>query len=333
MIKRILTTLFFVVIGFATLFGQADDKRLEEIKDNLKSKEGQVWTTGAAIGLDLSQLALINPAVGSGQNKLAFGGITSFFGNYKKDKVVWDNLVSWQIAAQRLGSSDNPFTKSVDVLRFDTKAGYEVMEKTYVALLGTFESQMLKTYNDNSLSETETNSVISALFAPATITLSPGIDYKKNDNLSMFFSPASYKGIFVMNDDIASLGNDGKSLHGNPWRSATDFDKIKTELGANFRAVYANKYFNDKLVVSSNLSLYYDYLGENHGFEYIDMTWINNFGYEIFKGLSLNLLLDIRWDKDIQSITGYDDAGAPSEYADNKFIIKEALFVKYTRYF
>lgn len=307
------------------IFGQADDKRLKEITSQLK-KEGKDWVKGGALGLDLSQLALINPKVGGGQDRLAFGVISTLFANYKKEKLSWENLASWQMAVQRLGDKDNPFTKNIDLLRFGTKAGYKLKDKMYGALLGTFETLLLKTYDDQTLSSSAGNKLQASFLSPATITISPGLDYKYSDHLSIFLSPASYKGILVMDDDIAKLG-----VHGNPWRSETDYDKVKNEFGANLRSVYKNK-FVDKLTFTSDLSLYYDYLGDNQGLDYMDVIFINNFGYEFMKGLTLNLLIDTRWDRDIKSVTGYDDHNNPI-LEDDKWMITEALFIKYTKLF
>ena len=267
------TFLFFVALFVMSsmITAQADNARLAEINKQLV-KSDTFWTTGGALGLDLSQLALVNPKVGGGENRLAFGSITSFFANYTKKNIAWDNLLSWQMAIQRLGSGDNPFTKNIDVLRFGTKAGYKLGNKVYAALHGTFESLVFKTFSDFSLSPNINNFVQASFLSPATITVSPGIDYKFNDKLSLFVSPASYKSILVMNDNIAKLG-----VHGNPWTSATDYENIKNELGANARALYKNT-FMKKLSVASDLGLFYNYLGDEQGLDYIDVIWINNLG-------------------------------------------------------
>ena len=323
--KKTLLFLSMLVFVLSNLIGQADNARLAEI-NKLLVKTDTLWTKGGALGLDLSQLALINPKVGGGENRLAFGSISSLFANYSKEKLTWENLLSWQMAMQRLGSSDKPFTKNIDILRFGTKAGFKLKDKVYGAILGTFESLVLKTYSDFSLSSNIENFLQASFLSPATLTLSPGIDYKFNDKLSLFLSPASYKSIIVMDDDIAKLG-----VHGNPWRSETDFDNVKNELGANARAAYKNTFLK-KLNVSSDLSLFYDYLGDNQGLEYIDAIWVNNFGYEFIKGLSVNLLWDMRWDKDIKSISDYDSEGK-AILVNDRWMITEAIFVKYTHIF
>jgi len=324
--KRKFTLLMlFILISNFIVYGQADDKRLKEITSQLK-KEGEGWIKSGALGLDLAQLTLINPKVGGGQDKLAFGAISTLSADYKKGKLSWENLASWQMAVQRLGDKDNPFTKNIDLFRLGTKAGYQLKDKLYGAILGTFETLLLKTYDDQSLSSSPNNKLQANFLSPATLTLSPGLDYKYSDHLSIFLSPASYKAIMVMDDDIAKLG-----VHGNPWTSETDFENIKNEFGANLRAAYNNT-INKNLTVASNLSLYYDYLSENQGMDYVDVIFINNFGYEFMKGLSLNLLIDTRWDKDIKSITGYDNNNEPI-LEDNKWMITESLFIKYTRFF
>jgi hypothetical protein len=325
MIKKTLLLIFTLIFMVRCLSGQADNARLAEINKQLIKTDTQ-WVKGGALGLDLSQLALINPKVGGGENRLAFGSVTSLFANYSKSKISWENLLSWQMAMQRLGSSDNPFTKNIDILRFGSKAGFKVKDKLFVAVLGTFESLVLKTYSDFSLSAKDGNFLQASFLSPATINVSPGFDYKYNDKLSVFISPASYKSILVMDDEIAKLG-----VHGNPWRSVTDYDNIKNELGANARALYKNTLIR-KLNVTSDLGLFYDYLGDNQGFEYIDVIWINNFSYELLKGLSINLLLDARWDKDIKSISGYDTEGK-SILVNDKWMISEALYIKYTHIF
>lgn len=285
-------------------------------------KSDTSWTSGGSVGMDLSQLILINPKIGAGENKMAFGGLTTLFAKYKEGKMVWDTDGSVQMGVQRLGGNDNPFTKNLDMLRVNSKVGYVFAEHLNGALQVGLESLLLPTYSDLSLSSTGTNTLQAKFFSPAEIIVAPGLDYIHNEHLNVFVAPVAYKSVIVLNDEIASLG-----VHGNPWTSATDFKNIKHEMGANLKAKYTNVYY-EKLSVGSELNLFYDYLADEHGAEFLDVTWINELGYELFKGLSLNVLLDFRWDRDLASVLGNDIVpDGLNEY--RKWMITEAFVIKY----
>jgi hypothetical protein len=280
------------------------------------------WTRGGSIGLDMSQLALVNPRVGAGENKLAFGGLTTLFAKYQEGKIAWENDASIQLAVQRLGGADRSFTKNLDLLRVNSKLGYVFNPKLNGALQMTFESLLLPTYSDLSLSSGPDNVLQAQFLSPASVLFAPGLDYVHNEHLSVFLAPVAYKSVIVLNDDLAALG-----VHGNPWTSATDFENVKHEMGANFRAKYSRVY-HEKLSVGSELNLFYDYLAEEHGAEFLDVIWINELGYELIKGFSLNLLLDLRWDRDIASVLpeGEVDDGLARF---RKWMITEAFVIKY----
>lgn len=281
------------------------------------------WTTGGNIGLDMSQLALINPKIGAGENKLAFGGLTALFAKYKKNKISWDTDGSLQMAVQRLGGNESPFTKNIDLLRITSKLAYVFTPKLNGGIQLNFESLLLPTYSDLSLKSGPDNTLQAEFLSPASAVVAPGIDYLHSEHLSVFLAPFAYKSVLVLNDNLAALG-----VHGNPWRSADDFDNIKHELGANFIAKYTNTYF-EKLSVASELNLFYDYLADEHGVDFIDVIWRNDLGYELIKGLSLSLLLDLRWDRDVASLLGANEV--PDGLKEfKKWMLTEAFVVKYS---
>jgi len=53
----------------------------EEVK---KTKKDSIWDIGLGIGVDGVQLLQLNPRVGSGQNRVGFGGAINFSAKYKK---------------------------------------------------------------------------------------------------------------------------------------------------------------------------------------------------------------------------------------------------------
>ena len=280
------------------------------------------WTTGGSVGLDLAQLMLFNPRIGGGENRLAFGGLSTLFANYKEGKALWVNDGSLQLAVQRLGDSSNPFSKNLDLIRLNSKYGYQFSPKWYVGALFGFESLLFNTYSDLKLSSDGNNYLQARFLSPATMLFAPGIDYVKDGHLSLFLSPFAYKATLVMDDAIAALG-----VHGNPWTSSTDFKNIKHELGGNIKMSY-KQLFLTRLSVGSELNLFYDYLAAEHGVEFLDVAWINELGLEIAKGLSLAVLLDARWDRDLASVL--PEGKTPDGIEEfRKWMITESVVLKY----
>ena len=274
-------------------------------QDAEKKEEEKLWKKGAGLGLDFAQLLQINPKQGAGQNRLGFGGAFNFFANYKKDRIAWDNLGAWQFGVQRLGSglitqgADDkiPFQKAIDELRFNSKVGYAVKKggKLFVAADLSFLSQLTPTYNGtdtypgnflSDISGTNANP-LSKLFAPATITLSVGLDYKATDKISIYFSPIAAKWIVVGDDDIAAL-----NVHGNPVGENTF-----SALGALARVNYTNKFLEDRLVYTSSIAFFSNYKLEPQN---IDVDWVNEFGFQIFKGLSAAITFNVLYDHDVK---------------------------------
>lgn len=283
-------------------------------------KEG--WERTASLGLDFAQLLQINPKQGAGQNRIGFGSATNFSANYRKGKALWENLASWQFGLQRLGAgvvaqgggdAKIPFQKSLDELRLNSKYGYQIKDggKLYFAGLFNLLTQLTPTYQGtaeypgNFISDAlNTGLLQSKLFAPATVQLSVGIDYKPNDNFSLYYSPLGAKFIIVGDDAIAALG-----VHGNPVErdadgNVTSFENVDSQLGSTLRAGYTKSLADGKLSFSSNLLLFSNYLNNPQN---VDLDWTNSLGYEIFKNFQLTMLLNAFYDDDVLvQITDYD---------------------------
>jgi len=307
--KSFLLLMAFVVtlsMSFNTL--QAQDIAAEGEK-----AETPLWETGAGLGLDFAQLLQINPKQGAGQNRLGLGGAINFFAKHKKGRFAWDNLATWQLGLQKLGSgvislgSDTkiPFQKAIDELRVNSKAGYAIKEDSKLFVTGDFSfmSQLTPTYNGtdtypgNFLSDISSDGTAvlqSKLFAPAVITLSLGMDYKVSDNFSVYLSPLAAKWIVVSDDGIAAL-----NVHGNPVG-----ENLFSALGALARVNYSNKFLEDRLVYTSGLALFSNYKLEPQN---IDVDWVNEIGFNIFKGLQAAITLNVFYDHDVRvQVTDYD---------------------------
>ncbi len=325
----------------ATAFGQKKEK--EEIPDG--------WRTGAGIGLDFAQLLQINPKQGAGQNRLGLGGAFNGFASYKMDRRAWDNTLLWQFGVQRLGagvvaqgSTDRiPFQKTIDEFRLNSKYGYKIREngELYYSVNATFLSQLTPTYqfpdlySGNFISDwlDTGRSPLSKFLAPATATLSVGIDYKPVDNLSIFFSPLSSKFIIVANDSIASRGVHGNQVSGEPNDRGIypEFENVDAQLGALAQLQYKAALLpDDRLTFTSILGLYTNYLRNPQN---VDVDWQNGLAFAITEHFQLNLFVNTFYDDDIRvQITDYSQPNGTAGLG-KRISITEQIVITYARTF
>lgn len=121
-----------------------------------KSTKDSIWDIGLGIGVDGVQLLQLNPRVGSGQNRVGFGGAINFSAKYKKKRTVWDNTFVSQLGVQRLGAgvigqgtlTKVPFQKSIDEIRLDSRLGIKATGKSKLSYASglNFISQIAPTY-------------------------------------------------------------------------------------------------------------------------------------------------------------------------------------------
>ena len=309
----------------------------------------QGWEFGAGIGLDLAQLLQINPRQGAGQNRLGFGGAVNFFGKYRQDRRSWDNLASWQFGLQRLGSGviaqgateRIPFQKEIDELRLNSKYGYQTSEdsKFYYTVNGTFLSQVTPTYQfpdvyaGNFITDFPNTgrTPLSKFLAPATATLSVGIDYKPNENFSVFFSPLASKFIIVANDSIAALGVHGNQVSGEPVNNFfPEFEKVDAQLGSLAQLQYINNFWNERATITSSMNLYTNYLRNPQN---IDLDWTNTFVYKLTENFQLSLIVNAFYDDDVRvQITDYSQPNGVSGIG-NRVSITQQFLISYARTF
>lgn len=327
-----------------SLMGQNDDNaRISGLKKAVdKEIKEDGWLTGGGLGLDMGQLLQINPKVGAGENRLGFGGAVSVFAKYKKGLMSFDNIGSLNLGIVKLGTGvlasttlfeevKQPYQKSIDELRINSRLGYRTSPNSkfsYAADFG-FISQMTPTYrgsdNKNYIKKFQTSTItstlVSKLFAPAYITFAPGLDYKPGKTLSFFLSPFGFKSVIVADRDLARL-----NIHGNKWTSVDDFKLTDSQLGGLLKGTFTDKYAKDHVVVTSRLTLFSNYLHEPGN---IDLDWINEIGFNIFKGFQINVWTNLFYDHDVQvQVTDYDQVGGVRG-TGRRVSFTEQLLIKY----
>jgi hypothetical protein len=108
----------------------------------------------------------------------------SIFANMKKGRWAWDNSLDLAFGAAKVGKQD--WRKSDDKIDLNTKLGYDLGNHFYATYLFGFKTQFTEGFdypNDT------TKIRISNFMTPGYFINALGIDWKPNDNLSVFLSP------------------------------------------------------------------------------------------------------------------------------------------------
>jgi hypothetical protein len=324
MFKKLLMFGTALAIFSATATAQVvDEKKMDAMKTDHTKEEADGWKTGGTIGLDLSQLALINPKVGSGDNRIGAGGAIGLFANKKAGKFLWNSAATVQLAAQRVGDKTAAFQKNIDILRFNTEAGIVSKNpKLYYGAVASFESQLLKTYEGNFIKSDNATKLLSKFLAPARIKVGLGVGYKFSDKLKFFFAPVSLQYIYVGDDALAK-----KNVHGNDVGKNTS-----VQGGVQLIGRYNDKFLEDKIVVGSSLELFSAY---NHNFGRVDVLWHNDLGVKLFKNVTLTVFTDTFYDDDTNVVV--ERATAVNKLKEDRTAKRvsfaEGILIKYGRNF
>jgi hypothetical protein len=111
-------------------------------------------------------------------------GIAMFNGtaNWKKGRKAWDSSLILAFGGQHVHNGSDP-QKTDDRIELNSKYGYELKKSLYLAGVFQFRTQFTEGFNADG-------DRISNLLAPAYAVLGIGLDYRPNDNFTVFVSPA-----------------------------------------------------------------------------------------------------------------------------------------------
>lgn len=247
--KRVLIFTLAMFFAFNIQAQQQVPAKSDAAKDTAEAPKiatSPLWKKGGEGLLSFSFTSFSNWAEG-GVNATAINSNLTFFADYQKDKLTWENdlrLLFGIIRSADIGD----FRKSDDIIDFDSKIGYRINEKLNWATLLEFDSQVAKGFNFDE----EPAKLISKFAAPAIVRFGTGLDYKPNDWFSLYFSPATFKGVIVADQDIANLG-----LYGT-----APGEQFKPELGGYLRADLKRELVKN-VVYTTRLEVYSNFLATN----------------------------------------------------------------------
>jgi hypothetical protein len=246
-------------------------------QDTLQVDTLKFWKYSGTVSLNFSQTEFSDSWQAGGEKSFAGLGLFNISANYKKNKSTWENVLDLKYGLLKLG--ENSPKKTDDNFEISSKYGFKASKTWYYSANLNFKTQMAEGHKDGN----PDSAVISKLLAPAYILISLGMDYKPNDDFSLFLSPLSGK-ITIVNDD--SLSNAGR-FGVEPGK------KSRFEFGGMLKTTYVKEVLKN-VTLNSRLSFFYNYLDDSQ----LDIDWEVLLNLKINKFLSTNIVSEIVYDKD-----------------------------------
>ena len=281
---------------FNLTYAQLDAKE-DELKKQAADKEDG-FKKGAIVNLALNQASFSNWSAG-GFNSLSASTKINYFFYHKKANWIWDNYgqVGYGILDQE---NNDDIVKTDDIFEFTSKLGRKARENLYYAALLNLRTQMTPGYA-NPGDDTK----ISDLLAPLYVTGGIGVDFKKEDKLSVFASVLSTKMTYVGNEELSDAGAFGVDPGEN----------LKSEFGGYVKAHYQDEIMKNVQLVSK-LDLFSNYLDKPQN---IDVNLELLLNMKVNKYISANISTTMIYDDDIDIASDEDDKPGP------KLQLKEIL--------
>jgi len=332
---NLVSIFLFLIISLVqldSLFAQEEEDMLEARRTDLYYG----WNNEYEVGAQFMVLGFTNPPAGKGGGQIT-AGLNLRASLIKNDIYhIWENEGFLNLNFQRKGDEiidyldfaeelsgagttpfqEAPWTKNQDQFRVSSKYSWRTNSDSRIYYSGFTK---LRTQVLNSWGADEDRNYIgsypvnygenltknSAFMAPGIWTTGLGLEYRdKYNQYSIFYSPATYKAIIVLDQEVASSAvfsevsdtlptgeiritkNHLGSLQGNDqdYDNVNDelsFYKINHQVGSQLLARYEGDIIPEKLTVTSNLDVFIDYLNPS-GLEF-----------------DVNLTLDLFHDKDV----------------------------------
>lgn len=240
------------------------------------------WKTGGLYNFNLSQSSLSNWAAGGDNFNMALTSYFNYFAFYQKPRHNWDNNLDVNLGFMQstsLGGRKND--DRVDML---SKYGYKIDStgQLYLSGLFNFRSQFFDGY---SFSGTNAN-FTSSFLSPAYVILSAGVDYKPDNDLSIFFSPLTSRSTIVLNNKLSQQGKYGVDTGKHVFRETGLFVTVNYSKTIAPNITYKGRadFFSNYYQKPENVNFY--------------MT--NLFMFKIHKNFSATYSLDMMYDDKIR---------------------------------
>jgi hypothetical protein len=319
--KQIYAALLSFLLAGTAAFSQDPIKDIKSTtQKEFKYDTANGWKKGGLISLNAAQASSQNWAAGAEKFSLSAAAFFNVYANLKKDRWSWNNNLD--LAYALVNTTSLGVRKNDDKIDLLSRVGYAITPKFDVSGILSFRTQFADGYEYNYLGKGLQHR-ISGFFAPAYITVAPGITWKPATYFSVFVSPASARWIIVSNRPYSYLYQGGVGPNGEvetPLSLNYGVDpvkKYKFEMGA-FLSANFNKEVAKNVVYISKLELYSNYLKSKRKGDIgegmarpgnVDIYWTNAFSLKVNKWLNVSYNLDLIYDDNVREF-GPDHSSA-----------------------
>lgn len=287
--KNILSLVFAgVLLSNAVHAQDATVKKLREDSKKTIKKDGEIpdgWSSKGLFNVNISQGSTSNWSAGADKFSFATNMLFNYQTFYKNGKNTWDNNLD--VNYGMINTTSTGFRKNDDRIDFLTKYGRQIdtAGKWFFSVMGNFRTQLTDGYNYfKTAAGADTSEMISSFMAPATVLLSPGIEWRPNTALSVFVSPASSRWVLV----TRNTGKYGPMQGLEPGKSA------RYELGGFLSATY-DKEIATNFSYKGRLDLFTNYRNEPKN---VDVFFTNMLALKVNKWLQVTYNFDLIYDDD-----------------------------------
>jgi hypothetical protein len=290
---------------------QAQITKTDTLKKELRTEniDTVAWLYGGAAQVGFNGAFLHNWPAGGELSSMTINGVFSGHLTYMNHRHVWANVLDMNYSLFYAYSNQFEPRKTNDRIDFTSKYGVrlDTAKDFYITGLFNFKSQFTKGY-DYSVPNWDTF-YTSEFLSPAYFTLAAGMEYRKGDNLSLFYSPIAAR---ITTADRYHTLRQPEGAFGVEYGETTRF-----EIGSYFSGRYKWD-INKNMLLKTRLDLYSNYLAKDNTDSTgkvvkkdnpgnIDVFIDIQYSWQLTRYVSLMLGGNLQYDNDIPYKTTYID--------------------------
>lgn len=251
-VKGLILALCAAQMGQAQVLNDAE--KAKPVLQTLAEKDTTYWTYGGVFNIGGNQGLLHNWAAGGELASFTVNGIFNGFTTLVSGKHIWVNNLDLNYGLNYTYSNRFIPRKTDDRIDFTSRYGRRVSQNArwFATGLLNFKSQFTKGY-DYSLPNWPQNPT-SDFLSPAYFTLAPGLEYRRSNKFSVFFSPVAAR-LTIVDAKYSSLSPQG--AFGVPKGKTSRF-----ELGSYLSARFFTE-ISKTVSFRTRLDLYSNYLAKD----------------------------------------------------------------------